>query len=193
MYNKIYNIDNLILAERKARRGKLKQKGVQLFDKNKEDLIINLHHLLINKEYITSEYKIFKLFEKKEREIYQLPYYPDRIVHHAVINIVENIFVDCFTSDTYSCIKKRGIHKCLNNLIEALKDVDNTRYCLKIDIKKFYPNVDNNILKQLLRRKFKDEDLLILLDEIIDSNKGLPIGNLLSQYFGNFYLNYFDH
>ena len=74
-----------------------------------------------------------------------------------------------------------------------MRDIDNTTYCLKIDIKKFYPNVDNNILKQLLRKKFKDDDLLILLDEIIDSNKGLPIGNLLSQYFGNFYLNYFDH
>jgi len=64
---------------------------------------------------------------------------------------------------------------------------------LKLDIKKFYPNVDHEILKQLLRRKIKDSDLLWLLDEIIDSADGLPIGNYLSQYFANFYLTYFDH
>src|SRR6185436_15260850 len=78
-------------------------------------------------------------------------------------------------------------------LREALKDVPSTKYCLKLDIKKFYPSVDHDILKQLLRRKFKDPDLLWLLDEIIDSADGLPIGNYLSQYFANFYLTYFDH
>ncbi|WP_234111753.1 RNA-directed DNA polymerase, partial [Chryseobacterium sp. R2A-55] len=66
-------------------------------------------------------------------------------------------------------------------------------YCLKLDIKKFYPNIDHDILKALLRKKFKDADLLWLLDEIIDSAPGLPIGNYLSQYLANFYLTYFDH
>ncbi len=75
----------------------------------------------------------------------------------------------------------------------ALKDVEATTYCLKLDIKKFYPNVNHDILKQQLRRKIKDKALLWLLDEIIDSSPGLPIGNLLSQYFGNFYLSPFDH
>ena len=79
------------------------------------------------------------------------------------------------------------------NLKEALKDKDNTTYCLKLDIVKFYPNVNHEILKQLLRKKIKDQDLLWLLDEIIESSEGLPIGNYLSQYFANFYLTYFDH
>jgi RNA-directed DNA polymerase len=75
----------------------------------------------------------------------------------------------------------------------ALKSESETTYCLKLDIKKFYPNIDHNILKLLLRKKIKDQNLLWLLDEIIDSAKGLPIGNYLSQYFANFYLTYFDH
>ena len=193
LYEKIYDLDNLILAERKARRGKSKQYGVREFDKNPMDNIINLYYILLNKEYRTSEYIVFKIKDPKEREIFRLPYYPDRIVHHAIMNILEPIFVKCFTVNTYSCIKGRGILLCLNNLKKALKDKENTKYCLKLDIQKFYPSVDNEILKKLLRKKFKDEDLLNLLDEIIDSSQGLPIGNYLSQYFANFYLTYFDH
>lgn len=108
LYDQISSINNLQLAERRARKGKSKQSGVRSFDINRDDNIINLHHMLCNKEYTTSEYRIFKLFDKKEREIFQLPYYPDRIVHHAVMNILEEIFVDCFTANTYSCIKGRA-------------------------------------------------------------------------------------
>lgn len=193
LYSKIYNINNLLLADKKARKGKHRQKGVKKFDLNKDDNIINLYYVLKNNEYNTSEYKIFKLFDGKEREIFQLPYYPDRIVHHAILNILEPMFVSSFTSNTYSCIKKRGIHKALKDLKSTLIDVTNTQYCLKLDINKFYPSINNNTLKKLLRRKFKDKELLNLLDNIIDSAKGVPIGNYLSQYFANFYLTYFDH
>jgi RNA-directed DNA polymerase len=193
LYSKIYDTDNLILADKKARKGKLKQDGVKLHDINRDDNIINLHHLLVNKEYKTSEYKIFKIFEEKERIIFQLPYYPDRILHHGVMNILEPIFVSCFTKDTYSCIKKRGIHGAYRAIKTALLDKENSHYCLKIDIRKFYPSVNHIILKELLRKKFKDNDLLELLDEIIDSSEGLPIGNYISQYLANFYLTYFDH
>src|SRR5690606_15310200 len=135
----------------------------------------------------------FKVFEPKERLVYRLPYFPDRITHHAIMNVLEPIFVANLTTDTYSCIKGRGIHACANAVKKALKDVPSTKYCLKLDITKFYPSVDHEILKALLRRKFKDQDLLELLDEIIDSAPGLPIGNYLSQYLANFYLSYFDH
>lgn len=99
----------------------------------------------------------------------------------------------CFTADTYSSIEGKGIHSAANAVRAALKDIDNTIYCLKLDIRKFYPTINHDILKQLLRRKFKDNDLLWLLDEIIDSADGVPIGNYLSQFFANFYLTYFDH
>jgi retron-type reverse transcriptase len=109
------------------------------------------------------------------------------------MNILEDIFIRMFTADTYSCIKGRGIHAAADAVKMALKDEKNTQYCLKLDVKKFYPSVDHDILKQLLRRKFKDNDLLWLLDEIIESAPGLPIGNYLSQFLATFYLNTFDH
>lgn len=194
LYDEITSMSNLILAEKRARRGKANQSGVKLFDIHKHDNLINLHHVLVNNEYRTSEYRVFKVFDKKEREIFQLPYYPDRIVHHAIMNILEEIFVKHFTEDTYSCIKRRGIHKCLYKLKSALRNVHDTKYCLKLDIRKFYPSINNKILKELLAKKFKDKHLLDLLYEIIDSNpKGQPIGNYLSQYFANFYLSEFDH
>ncbi|WP_298220845.1 RNA-directed DNA polymerase [Flavobacterium sp.] len=186
-------MDNLILADKKARKGKSKQYGIRLFDKNPEGFLVALREILINQDYHTSEYSTFKVFEPKERIVYRLPYYPDRITHHAIMNVLEPIFTGMFTNDTYSCIKGKGIHAAKKSLQKSLLDESSTKYCLKLDIKKFYPSVDHEILKNLLRRKFKDYRLLKLLDEIIDSTDGIPIGNYLSQYFANFYLTGFDH
>lgn len=193
LYERICSIENLQLADTIARKGKAKQPGVIQHDKNREANIQQLHEMLMNKTYRTSEYTTFTIFEPKERIIFRLPYFPDRILHHAVMNVLEPLFVSTFTTDTYSCIKGKGIHAAARAVKRALKDVENTRFCLKLDVKKFYPSVDHVTLKQLLRRKIKDNDLLWLLDEIIDSTSGLPIGNYLSQYFANFYLTYFDH
>lgn len=193
LFSQIISIENLIKADEKAQKGKLKQYGVSLHNKNKEENIMKLHNLLKSQNYKTSQYDIFKVFEPKERDVYRLPYFPDRICHHAIMNILEPVFVAVFTGDSYSCIKGRGIHKASFNLRKALRSKTETIYCLKLDIKKFYPNIDHDILKKLLRKKFKDINLLWLLDEIIDSAPGLPIGNYLSQYLANFYLTYFDH
>jgi retron-type reverse transcriptase len=186
-------MDNLRLADIKASLGKSSQRGVKLHAANRESNLAALQQMLKDKTYQTSAYTTFTIYEPKEREIFRLPYYPDRIVHHAVMNILEPIFVSMFTADTYSCIKGKGIHAAARNVRRALRDEAGTRYCLKLDIKKFYPSIDHEILKALLRRKFKDQDLLWLLNGIIDSAAGLPIGNYLSQYFANFYLTYFDH
>ncbi len=193
LYQQIYSIENLTLADQIASKGKSKQYGVVQHNKKKDANIALLHQMLINKTYKTSPYKTFKIYDPKERDIFCLPYFPDRITHHAVMNILEPIFVANFTTDTYSCIKGKGIHAAANAVREALQNETDTQYCLKLDIKKFYPNIDHKTLKQLLRRKIKDSDLLWLLDGIIDSAPGLPIGNYLSQYFANFYLSYFDH
>lgn len=193
LYQQIISIENLQHADIKARKGKAKQYGIKVHDKNRENNIAELHLSLLNKKYKTSEYTTFTVFEPKERIVYRLPYYPDRIAHHAVMNVLEPIFVNMFINETYSCIKKKGIHAAANAVKRALDDVSETTYCLKLDIKKFYPSINHDILKALLRRKFKDNDLLWLLDEIIDSADGLPIGNYLSQYLANFYLTYFDH
>jgi RNA-directed DNA polymerase len=193
LYHQICTVENLQLADSIAQKGKNTQPGVKAHNKNRESNIHVLHEMLINKTYKTSAYTTFKIYEPKERVISRLPYFPDRITHHAVMNILEPIFVSVFTADTYSCIKKRGIHATAKALRTALNIGTGTQYCLKLDIKKFYPSVDHEILKQLLRHKIKDNDLLWLLDEIIDSSDGLPIGNYLSQYLANYYLTFFDH
>lgn len=193
LYSSVIDLDNLRKADQKAQRGKQNQYGVKVHRMNAESNLFQLHEMLLNKTYSTSKYQVFKVFEPKERDVYRLPYYPDRITHHAIMNILEPIFVSRFTADTYSCIKGRGIHAAARAVQKALQDRSNTIFCLKLDIKKFYPSVDHEILKTLLRRKFKDNDLLWLLDEIIDSAGGLPIGNYLSQYFANYYLTYFDY
>lgn len=193
IYQQICSIENLRLADKKARKGKHHQYGVKIFDRNSETNLLLLNESLLNRTFKTSQYTTFTVYEPKERIVYRLPYFPDRIVHHAVMVHLEGIFVSTFTADTYSCIKGKGIHAASFGLRKALKNEAETTYCLKLDIKKFYPNIDHDILKQLLRRKIKDKDLLWLLDEIIDSATGLPIGNYLSQYFANFYLTYFDH
>lgn len=195
LFEQVVDINNLRLADENARRGKLKSYGVKKHDQNREANLLALQEQLKNGTFRTSDYHVFIIYEPKEREIYQLPYYPDRIVHHALMNILEPIWVSTFTADTYSCIKGRGIHKCARDTRrEMLDDPAGTQYCLKIDIRKFYPSIDHDILKRIVRRKLKDERLLCLLDGIIDSvEHGVPIGNYLSQYLANLYLTYFDH
>lgn len=194
LYEEICSLENLKLADEKARKGKLRSFGLMLHDQRREANILALQKMLIDKTYRTSTYQIFKIYEPKEREIYRLPYFPDRIMHHAVLNVLEKIWVSIFTNDTYSCIKGKGIHAAVTNLKRTLREnPTETVYCLKIDVRKFYPSVDHDILKALLRRKLKDEKLLKLLDEVIDSAVGIPIGNYLSQFFANLYLAYFDH
>ena len=193
LFSKIYELDNLRLADKIARRGKIRTYGVRLHDKNSEENLVRLQKALVEHTYTTSKYSTFIIREPKERLIFRLPYYPDRIVHHAIMNILEPIWLSIFTADTYSCIKGRGIHKAMKTVKESLKDTEGTRYCLKLDIKKFYPSINRDILKDIIRKKIKDKELLWLLDDIIDSSAGVPIGNYLSQYFANIYLAYFDH
>lgn len=193
IYQQICSMDNLTLAAEKAAKGKAKQPDVIAHLANSGADLQQLREMLVNKTYRTSAYTTFRIFEPKERIIYRLPFFPDRILHHAVMNVLEPVFVAMFTADTYSCIKGKGIHAAVRKLKKVLKDVQGTTYCLKLDIRKYYPSIDHDVLKALLRRKIKDRDLLWLLDEIIDSASGLPIGNYLSQYFANVYLTGFDH
>lgn len=186
-------MNNLHKADRIAQRGKAKQTGVIQHNKKAFANLQTLQTALITKTFVTSPYETFKIREPKERTIYKLPYFPDRILHHAIMNILEPVFMSVFTADTYSCIKGRGVHLAVKKIKAALADSRSTTYCLKLDIKKFYPSVDHAVLKQMLRRKFKDADLLQLLDGIIDSTEGLPIGNYLSQFLANYYLTPFDH
>lgn len=192
LYEKIISINNLKLASKRASRKKKKQKSVNQWNKNIEQNVLFLHEELANQTYNVSKYSVITIHEPKERLISRLPF-RDRVVHHAILNYIEEILRKTFIAQTYSCIKGRGVHKALNDLTSALQDRARTEYCLKMDIKKFYPSIDNELLKSLLRTKFKDQKLLLLLDKIIDSHHGLPLGNYTSQWLANFYLNKFDH
>lgn len=193
IYDQICSPENLAMAEAIASQGKHKQYGVIAFNKNRETYMEQLRLMLESQTFQTSPYTVFKIHEPKERLIYRLPYFPDRICHHAIMNILKEMFVRSFTRDTYSCIEGRGVGGAIKAVKSAMKDQSGTRYCLQLDIQKFYPSIDHATLKQLLRRKIKCERTLHLLDGIIDSAPGLPIGNYLSQYLANFYLSYFDH
>lgn len=194
LYTAVYDLDNLRLADKKAERGKKDSYGVKVHAKHREENIRKLHEQLKNKTYHTSKYDIFRIYEPKERIIFRLPYYPDRIVHHAIMNVLEPIWVATFPYNTYSCIKGRGIEGCARRVDKIIKKYEGRPlYCLKIDIKKFYPSIDHDVLKRIVRRKIKDPDLLWLIDEIIDSAPGLPIGNYLSQYLANLCTAYMIH
>ena len=187
-------MENIKLAHKNARKGKLYYSEVKMVENNPEKYFTEIHNMLKNKTFRNSEYEVFMRKDRgKEREIFKLPYFPDRIIHHCIMNILEPIWMKTLIKDTYSSLKGRGIHKGVKRVKLALKDRENTKYCLKMDVRKFYPSIDHDILKQTIRKKIKDKDLLWLLDEIIDSAKGVPIGNYLSQYFGNLYLSGLDH
>lgn len=143
LYDKIISIENLDLAERKARKGKGKRKDVAEFDKDKNGNLRRLHETLARGEFKTSEYTTFTVYEPKERVIFKLPYFPDRVVHHAIMNVLEPIWTRTFTHNTFSCIKGRGISGCARAVEKIIKTFKGRPlYCLKIDIRKFYPSVD---------------------------------------------------
>ena len=197
IYEKVYDYNNLKLAHKNARKGKAWYEEVKEVDANLDYYLIQLQNMLIWKTYKTSEYEVFiKKEGGKEREIYKLPYFPDRICHWAIVQQVEPIFLRKLNGCTHSAIPNRGIHSAFKQLDKYMKtDRDGTKYCLKMDIEKFYPSIRHDLLKQTYRAMFKDKDLLWLIDEIIDSvegGRGIPIGNYLSQYSGNLFLARFD-
>lgn len=183
----------LVGAAHNAASGKRKRDEVTAFFANLEENLAQLHRELTEKRYKTSPYDVFIKYEGKRREIYKLPF-RDRVVHWAIMQVLEPIWTPQFTADTHACIKGRGMHSLLRKLREDLRDdPEGTAYCLKLDVRKFYPSIDHDKMKAVVRRKIKDPEVLWLLDGIIDSAPGVPIGNYISQYFANLYLSELDH
>ncbi len=198
IYPKICTIENLREAHANARKDKLFYQEVKTVDADPSSFLKAIQEMLLNETYeiSASDYAKSIINDKgKERELAKLPYYPHRIIQWAIMLQIEPVFMEVFCSHTCASIKGRGISKALDLVQEYLQDVPGTQYCLKIDVSKFYPSIDHEILKQLLERKFKDRRLLSLLFKIVDSveGTGVPIGSYLSQYLANYYLAYFDH
>lgn len=197
VYPLIYSTENLVKSQYTSQKGKKNRGEVKAFNDNLNDNLSILYSLLRDETFEPGIYRTKKIYDPKERDIMIAPFFPDRVVHHCIINVLAPHWYHIFIGNTYACIKWRGTHKCMEDVHRALiTDRIGTRYCLKIDIRKFYDNVDHSVLKKIIRYSIADESLLRLLDKIIDSNgkeKGLPIGNFTSQYLANLYLAYFDH
>ena len=194
LFEKLTDFETLRLAAANAVKGK-KGMVIDAFKSDFDNKVVEVQRMLIDGTFRTSQYHVFKVYEPKEREIFALPFFPDRIVHHGVMLVLEPILYKVFTLNTFSCIKGRGLSKCALRVRKIIRTFARSPklYCLKIDIRKFYPSVNHEVLKELLRKKIKDARFLALLDGIIDSADGLPIGNYTSQGLANFYLSYLMH
>ena len=195
LFDKIVETDNLHFAAKKALRGKRFKRTAGGFYFGLENEILRMGMELENESYIPMANKTFKIFEPKERLVSCAEFY-DRVVHHAIINILEPIFERRMIHDTYACRKGRGT---LAALEKSKRLVVRYAYCLKCDIRKYFESVDHGVLKRLMGELFRDKKLLRLLDKIIfhgsgdkSSRKGLPIGNLTSQHFANVYMGELD-
>lgn len=188
-------MENIELAHRKARLGKSHYNEVRMVEKDPLKHFGDISSMLEEKTYSVAQYKVMWRREgKKIREIWKLPYYPDRIIHHCVMNVVEPIWKKELIRDTYAAIKGRGIHDGVRRVRRALdEDPEGTGYCLKMDVRKFYQSIKPHVQKEAFRRKIKDVSVLWLLDLIADSAPGVPIGNYPSQPIGNLVLSPLDH
>jgi len=202
LYYKICDFQNLHLAFYKTAKGRRYDHDILKFKTHLEENLIQLQIELLNKTYSPSPYRTFKLYEPKERTIYVSPV-KDRIVHHAVMNIIEPIWDRLFIYDSYACRKGKGTHNGVKRTVQfirkAMQEWDKV-YCLKGDISKFFPSINHHILLKIIKKKIKCKDTLWLFEKIIfnegnkdnPESKNMPIGNLISQWSANLYLNELD-
>lgn len=185
--------ENFDEAEINARRDKGKQSQVREFQENRDAKLEKVRQSVINGTFYTSRYRKKKVYEPKERDIYILPYEPDRIVQHAVMNILRPILTKKFMQNSFACVEGKGPHRASQKCAEFTRKY---KYCLKCDIHHFYPSVNQKILSDMLHRIIKDERFMRVVDDIVFSFEGetnVPIGNYCSQWFGNFYLTKLDN
>lgn len=190
----IYDLDNLFLAYYKARKGKSNNYSVKLFSKNLFDNILHLQEQIRTLNVNIGKYHYFKIYDPKERMICAASF-EERIIHHAIINICKPVFERFSIYDSYATREHKGVYSAIDRAKVGIKKYN---YVAKLDVRKYFDSISHNVLKDKLLRLFKDKHLLALLFKIIDSYstsplKGIPIGNLTSQYFANYYLGFLDH
>ncbi|MEM8485579.1 MAG: reverse transcriptase/maturase family protein [Bacteroidota bacterium] len=196
LFEDIVSLENLLLAAKKAFRGKKDRTRVSAFYFHLENELMDLHEELTSGTYHPLPYRMFIIHEPKRRQICAADF-RDRVVHHAICNVLDPMFERCMIHDTYACRPNKGTHAAT---AQAQKFARRFNYYLKCDIVKYFHSIDHDVLKTMLASKIKDARLLRLLHTIIDhplpggrAGKGLPIGNLTSQYFANFYMGRLDH
>ena len=193
LYEKIASIENLRLAFKNASKGKNWQRSVKEFRTDTEVKLLAIRDSLLNKTYRPSPYRVKQIYIPKTRDIYIAPFNPDRVIHHAIMNVLEPIWEKLFIYDSYACIKNKGLHRGSRRTMDFVR---HNKYCLKCDISKFYPSMKHDVLFRIIQRKIKCKDTLALLKAVIYSvpdGHNVPIGNYTSQWFGNMYLNELDY
>ncbi len=190
----IANIDNLMMAYYQARRGKQHRYSVKEYGHNIFRNLLNLQEEILSGEITIGKYHYFKIYDPKERQICAAPF-EERVLHHAIINVCRPYFERNLIYDTYATRNNKGVYAAIDRAKVAMKRYE---YVAKLDVRKYFDSISHSILKQKLRKIFKDERLLNIFDKIIDSycvevDKGIPIGNLTSQYFANYYFSSIDH
>lgn len=201
--------DNFRLAFRKAIKGRRKNKHVRKIlgrrrknetkeqfairrEKRIERFLKHIIYMLETGQFTTSEYTTRLIRDPKPRMLYILPLYPDRIIQHALMNVLQPLWDKKLIYQSYACRPGKGQHKCSDKISECVKKY---KYCALTDISKFYPSIPHKRLYEIVERKIKGKRLLVLIKDIIDSVEGdvnVPIGNLVSQHLGNLYLNELD-
>lgn len=194
LIERICETDNLYLAFYKAKKGKAAKASVQKFEACLDDNIQSIRSSLLSGQPRLGKYHLFKIFDPKERLICSASF-PERVIHHAVINVCQECFERHLICHTYATRLGKGVYGAIDY---ARKAVLRYPYVVKMDVRKYFDSIDHEILRNKLNRLFKDACLLKVLGAVIDSyctvpGKGLPIGNLTSQYFANYYLSAFDH
>lgn len=211
LWPRITDFANLLQAAKQAQKGKRYQDNVLRFNAWREQNLLLLQAELREQSYTPGAYRTFEIYEPKKRMISAAPY-RDRVVHHSLCNIIGPIFERTFIADSYANRTGFGTHRALKRFTTFART---TKYVLQCDIQKYFPSIDHEILKTLLRRKIKCPQTLWLMDLIIDHSnpqlpvyhyfpgddlltpverrRGLPVGNLTSQFFANIYLGGFDH
>jgi len=211
LWEGVVSWDNLVLAARKARRGKRVRPAVQAFEFDQEEELLRLQEDLEGGTYRPGPFRSHWITRPKARLISAAPY-RDRVVHHALMNVLEPILDRRFHPGSYACRKGKGTHAAANRLQTLMR---RHRFALQCDVRKFFPSIDHEILKRTFRGIIKDRRILWLMDLIVDHSneqepvlrwfagddlftplarrRGLPIGNLTSQWFANWMLNALDH
>jgi hypothetical protein len=198
LYPKIVDIQTIKTAMSKASLGKRNRKHVKEILDCMDYYADQIQKMLIEKTYVPSPYTVKRIYDgahKKERVIYKPRFYPDQIIHWALMLALEPVMMRGMYAHTCGSVPGRGTTYGQVVLRKALDlDYKGTKYCLKMDIEKFYPSIDQSVLKKMFRRVIKDKECLWLIDTIIEStDSGLPIGNYTSQWFSNFFLQDLDH
>lgn len=200
LFESVCSLENIFLAWNLFSSGKRTKSDVMAFEYLLEDNLFALHDQLVSGSYRHDSYKPFTIYDPKRRSIHKASV-KDRIVHQALINVIEPFFEKRFIFDSFSCRVEKGTHAAVKRLrrflSQASENDTRTVYALKCDIRRFFATIDHGILLSLIGMVIKDERTLELIKTIIGSfsmnpQKGLPLGNLTSQLFANVYLNELD-